>query len=383
MGNFNPIQPTKYQGTNKYISFFVSRNRQPTLADYRQPETGTLYSIGTLWQVSKDPITGTEGEVFLLQKIVSNQAYWALISNGSFPGGPILSLSDTLGTFVYPNISGNVQLEGSIGIFITSDPANNKIQFVLPGGGQSIESLLVDANTAPGTNPVIPSNLGVITITGSQVATGIIGANVIRTNSLLAHTYAIEIQQSSTSVSKDVSKNGVSHFNDNQFTDDEGFISLKGGGPTNTAFFIATISSDVLNVTGDNTAYFVVFNTESVDVGGNYNTSTGKFTAPVDGYYEFITSLLLGGLSASHTTGKFNFTKNSVEVGSAFRGNFSQIADAGANFAASCSCILELNAGDEIQVLLQVDGAAKDVDLLTGGGNSLSNFQGYIIRQKP
>jgi hypothetical protein len=88
MGNFNPIKPTKYTGTNKYISFFVSRNRQPLLSDYRQPETGTLYSVGTLWQVSKDPTTGTEGEIWVLQKIVSNQAFWALLSATGGSGGP-------------------------------------------------------------------------------------------------------------------------------------------------------------------------------------------------------------------------------------------------------------------------------------------------------
>src|SRR5213595_1705770 len=103
MGNFNPKLPTKHVGTNKYITFFVTRNRIPTLADYRQPETGTLYSIGTVWAVSKDPTTGTEGDLYMLSKIVSNQGYWTLISSGQ----------------------GN------------------------------IDSIMVDTFTAPGTNPVV------------------------------------------------------------------------------------------------------------------------------------------------------------------------------------------------------------------------------------
>jgi len=46
----------------------------------------------------------------------------------------------------------------------------------LSGGGQAIDQIAVDANTPPGTNPVLPSGTGQITITGAQVATGTIGA---------------------------------------------------------------------------------------------------------------------------------------------------------------------------------------------------------------
>ena len=76
MGNFNPKLPTRHTGTNKYIAFVVSRNRPPTSADYKQPETGTLYSIGTLWQVGANPSSGTEGDMYILTKIVANAATW-------------------------------------------------------------------------------------------------------------------------------------------------------------------------------------------------------------------------------------------------------------------------------------------------------------------
>ncbi len=59
-----------------------------------------------------------------------------------------------------------------------------------------------------------------------QVATGIIGANVIRTDSLAVNSYTIEIQQSTTSVAKDTTKNGVAHFDSDNFTVDEGFVSI-------------------------------------------------------------------------------------------------------------------------------------------------------------
>lgn len=226
MGNFNPKLPTKYSGTDKYITFFVKRNRSPTGADYRQPETGNLYSIGTIWQVSKSPTTGTEGDMWILSKIVANVAYWVKGSSGVIPTGAVLTLSDTANTLVYPTVDGNIQLYGTAGqIDIVSDPPNNKIIFSLPGGSGAVDSFQVDAFTGPGTNPVLPTALGLVTITGGQVAAGTM-TNVIRTDSLAANTFTIEVQRSQAVASSTIGDNGVCHFNSNHFTvDGNGFVS--------------------------------------------------------------------------------------------------------------------------------------------------------------
>ncbi len=92
------------------------------------------------------------------------------------------------------------------------------------------ESFTVDAFTAPGTNPVTPNGSGSITVTGGQVAAGTT-TNVIRTNSLAANTYTIQIQRSQAVASSTVGDNGVSHFNSTYFTvDSNGFVSLNGSG---------------------------------------------------------------------------------------------------------------------------------------------------------
>lgn len=101
----------------------------------------------------------------------------------------------------------------------------------LTGGGAAIDQIAVDAFTAPGTNPVLPSGAGQVTVTGAQVAPGVVGANVLRTDSLAANSYTIEIQQTSAVAAKDTTKNGVAHFNSAQFTNDQGFISIVGGLP--------------------------------------------------------------------------------------------------------------------------------------------------------
>lgn len=117
----------------------------------------------------------------------------------------------------------------------------------LNGGGVGITSVNVDAATPPGTDPVVASATGEITITGAQVATGTIGANVIRTDSLAANTLAIEIQRTTAVAATDSTKNGVSHFDSASFAvDANGFVTLAASsgvslspyivGPTNSDF---------------------------------------------------------------------------------------------------------------------------------------------------
>jgi fibronectin-binding autotransporter adhesin len=100
--------------------------------------------------------------------------------------------------------------------------------FVSVIGGPPTTNFTVDANTAPGTNPVLPNGAGNVTITGGQVAAGTT-ANVIRTDSLAANEFAIQVQRSQAVAVSTVGDNGVSHFNSASFTvDSNGFVSLSG-----------------------------------------------------------------------------------------------------------------------------------------------------------
>ena len=99
----------------------------------------------------------------------------------------------------------------------------------LAGGGQAIDSIGVDNADGPGTNPVLPTMGGLVTITGAQVAAGVVGTNVVRTSSLAASTLTIEIQRSSAQAASTVGSNGVCHFSSVNFTvDANGFVQLAG-----------------------------------------------------------------------------------------------------------------------------------------------------------
>lgn len=91
---YSANNPKAYLGPNVAVVTIVTRNREPTGADYRQPETGKLYPFGTEWLVGKDPTTGTFGDIWFLSKIVANVAFWERFSDGGQTitgdnGGPI------------------------------------------------------------------------------------------------------------------------------------------------------------------------------------------------------------------------------------------------------------------------------------------------------
>jgi hypothetical protein len=129
MPNFNPKNPTKFLGTNKFITFFVTRNRRPTSADYRQPETGSLYSVGTVWQVGKDPTTGTEGELWMLSKIVANAATWIqLQANVEI----LEQFTTNLGGPVVPDGDDNIFVDASVTTF-TDGTVDNTLKIEVQG----------------------------------------------------------------------------------------------------------------------------------------------------------------------------------------------------------------------------------------------------------
>jgi len=150
----------------------------------------------------------------------------------------------------------------------------------LNGGGGATTNINVDASTAPGTDPVVPS-AGVITMTGGQVASGVVGTNVIRTDSLAANTLTIEIQRSTAVAATDITKNGVSHFDSAAFAvDANGFVTLAGGGLAIDSIALQTGTSPIAPTAGG----LVTFNGAVVAAGTNpiRSNGTGANTAAIE-----------------------------------------------------------------------------------------------------
>lgn len=177
MSGFNPRNPTKYQGTDQFLIPFVTRDRGPTGADYRQPETGRLYVLGSIWQVGKNPVNGIEGDLWMLSKIVANVAYWIKLSTG--------------------------------------------------GGGDLI-AIQVQAATVPGTNPVIATPGGLMTVNGTIVANHSIP---IQTHTLAQNEFNVEVQYAISNATSNAALVGLASFDSADFSvDANGFVTLAGGG---------------------------------------------------------------------------------------------------------------------------------------------------------
>lgn len=220
----SPKDPSKYLGPNVYISVVVSRNRSPTGADYRQPETGKNYPFGTYWLVGINPTTGVYGDLWYLANIVSNVGNWIKLSSGT--SGPVLGFVVPFGSSpVVPAANGLVTYTSTLGTVVITG-STNTINFDV-NGGQPVTNFIVQANTAPGTNPVLPSASGAVTINGAAVAAHSVP---IETRSRAANAYNVEVQYSSAVAATDATKSGIAHFNSAQFSvDANGFVSITSG----------------------------------------------------------------------------------------------------------------------------------------------------------
>jgi hypothetical protein len=105
---------------------------------------------------------------------------------------------------------------------------------------------------------------------------------------------------------------------------------------------------------GDNGT--LVFETEDFDIGGNYNASTGIFTAPIDGVYHF----MFRAITAANTSGNANddtdgpsgdFQKNgSIIEGTRFYHYIQGITYFHATLIGNT--LQQLSANDEIKVVI-------------------------------
>lgn len=244
------------------------------------------------------------------------------------------------------------------------------------------QKFAVDASTVPGTNPVVPTAGGIVTVTGAQVASGTIGTNVIRTNSVAANAYRTEIQRSTAVAASDITKNGVSHFNSLGFTvDANAFVSLAVN--PNNGFMARLTSSTVGGVTGAGAAYTVLFDNKTTggafDPNGLYNTATGTFTANATGKWVLGAHITWKNLTAAMTS---YLAKLTASTGNDYRINEINIGAARVipsdSYGAGNSVCVSLTAGDTVNVIVVIgQGAGNTADIQ--GVQGLTYFWGYQL----
>jgi len=116
-----------------------------------------------------------------------------------------------------------------------------------------------------------------------------------------------------------------------------------------------------------------IFNSASVNVGSHYNTTNGRFTAPVAGNYLFSTRLMTetNGGTAGHIS--YDIRKN----GSIFAQVYTYRDTAGSHRAIAATQIVYLAVNDYVDVY--VNNSYTTSGLWYGNDTLYSNFSGYLL----
>lgn len=139
--------------------------------------------------------------------------------------------------------------------------------------------------------------------------------------------------------------------------------------------FSAYRSSGATNVTGNGGLYRVVFDSEFYDIGSNYNTGTGYFTAPVDGIYLFRAQLELANVAA---TGYFYLKLDSSSTQDKQIQGWKPVT--GLNLGYEVCGIMQLSAADTVSVTIQSYGEAGNTEKVNGDANGIvTNFSGILL----
>lgn len=142
--------------------------------------------------------------------------------------------------------------------------------------------------------------------------------------------------------------------------------------------FLANASAIVSNITGDNTTYTVVFDNEVFDRGGDFNTGTGVFTAPVTGIYRLSTAVNLTGLTASHVIHDFaiNTSNRDYSTQDIFFGGASPYSN---ERSIALSVLADMDAGDTARVKVTIRSGTKVVGHYGGGSANYTHFCGELV----
>ena len=280
----SPKTANDYTNPKNGIVPAVTRDRRPTTADYRQPETGKNYPITCIWQVGKNPTTGSEGELWALSKIVANVATWVRLANGGATG--LQSLTGDDSTVVEPDGAGNIDIVGStvanatnskpvyidgteadpvhklevevqLATAVTATPGDsndaglacfNTAQFTvdatsgmvgLKGSGTSPPVLLLALDDS---NNATADGSGVITLGGTAVTNGSNSTPLysVRTPGSNDVDLQLQIGTAVDPASDTINDAGIASFNQNQFQVDAttGMVSMLGSTTDNAVLAI-------------------------------------------------------------------------------------------------------------------------------------------------
>ena len=155
------------------------------------------------------------------------------------------------------------------------------------------------------------------------------------------------------------------------------FADLSPTGAPITVAFQANLSSDATSVTGDGTAYTVLWDNEVYDIGGDFDTSTGVFTSSATGKCFFTASVniyrdtaetnLLVTLSTSN--------RDYSVIGNTYVERFQYTVAYQYQCTQSVSQLCDMDVADTASIVVTLSDGTKNVDILSSGASYFCGYQ--------
>ena len=128
-----------------------------------------------------------------------------------------------------------------------------------------------------------------------------------------------------------------------------------------------------VNISGSQTLEIGGWSTATYghNIGGHFNTGTGRFTAPVDGRYVIIVSIMHG-----YTTGDYQVHLAINGGGNRFRTNDMHPNSASAWQNTNLTAVFNLSANDYVNTFVY---NSSTMSYAVYGGSGFSNMHGYLL----
>ena len=231
------------------------------------------------------------------------------------------------------------------------------------------------------SNNIIIGNTGVVTENGVTR----IGTNAIQTSAYIAGIDGVNVGSVATVVTEAGDQLGTAVItagagisvtpSANAIT-----ITATGSAPALSSAFFSYVSAIINNVTGDGTVYTVLLDSTLFNVGGDYDTTTGIFTAPSTGYYSFSLSTAVTNITAQTNFSMFLTNATSGTVYYAGIVNPTAVSAGGVYAYNTTVGPIHLMAGDEVGSQVAISGSTKTVNVYgSGAANLFTYFSGFLI----